>query len=595
MCGIIACRTYAPAIDYLLIALRRLEYRGYDSVGVAVRTTRGDVARLRTVGRIGALGEVVRKWAGPELDGAGIGHTRWATHGPVTERNAHPHIDCTGRISLVHNGIIENADTLRHVLATTGHRFASSVDSEVLCHLIEDQLEVHGDLFDAVQAALTPVEGSWALAVLDQQSGRIVVAAHHSPLLIARTSHGDFATSDITAIAEWADEFQVLDDGDVVDLTSTNRWRNHGVDALPLAPTICTWNCGDADLNGYADYMAKEIDEQPTAATRLLDELGGAIANGTLWANLGLAPFDRLQVIGCGTSLNAGHVIGNAVRRLGGLPVTRCVGSEAAEEILEARTLCLAISQSGETADVLHALESQTMVESPLLALTNNSHSTLARRADAVVSCAAGPEIGVAATKSFVCQIIAGVAMMISALVATKRLSAMSATRLVSDLRRLPDQLDASGTVAKCVVPQIAEELTAASGVIFIARGSGLPYAAEGALKLKELTYRWAEHYPAGELKHGPLALIGNGTPVVVIDNADPKLASNVAEVQARGGRIISIGPAGSTIPVLEGPVAPWGPLESAIPLQILARTLALALGHDVDKPRNLAKSVTVE
>ena len=595
MCGIIACRTQAPAIDYLLTALGRLEYRGYDSVGVAVRTARGDVARLRTVGRIGALGEVVRKWAGPELNGAGIGHTRWATHGPVTEANAHPHIDCTGRISLVHNGIIENADRLRHALTTTGHRFASSVDSEVLCHLIEDQLEVCGDLFDAVHAALTPVQGSWALAVLDQHDGRIVVAAHRSPLLIARTSHGDFATSDIAAIAEWADEFQVLDDGDVVDLTSTNRWRNHGGDAMPPTMIRSTWRGRDADLNGYADYMAKEIDEQPAAATRVLDELGGGIANGTLWANLGLAPFDRLQVIGCGTSLNAGHVIGSLVRRLGGLPVTRSVASEAAEDVVEPRTLCLAISQSGETADVLHAIESQTTVQPPLLALTNNSHSTLARRADAVITCAAGPEIGVAATKTFVCQIIAGAAVMVSALVATNRLSAAAAARLVDDLRRLPDQLAAAGTVAKCVVPPIAEELITASGVIYIARGTGLPYAAEGALKLKELTYRWAEHYPAGELKHGPLALIGTGTPVVVVDNGDPKLATNVAEVQARGGRIISIGSVGSTVPVLDNLAAPWGPLEAAIPLQILARTLALALGRDVDKPRNLAKSVTVE
>jgi glucosamine--fructose-6-phosphate aminotransferase (isomerizing) len=300
-------------------------------------------------------------------------------------------------------------------------------------------------------------------------------------------------------------------------------------------------------------------------------------------------------VIGCGTSLNAGRVIGNVVRCLAGISVTCSVGSEAAEEISEAQTLCLAISQSGETADVLHAVESRAVAESPLLALTNNSYSTLARRADAVVSCAAGPEIGVAATKTFVCQIIAGAAVMISALVAMDRMATISAERLVDDLRRLPDRLAASGTVAKCVVPPMAEELATASGFVFIARGSGLPYAAEGALKLKELTYRWAEHYPAGELKHGPLALIGTGTPVVVVDNGDPKLATNVAEVQARGGRIISIGSAGSTVPVMSSLVAPWGPLESAIPLQILARTLALALGHDVDKPRNLAKSVTVE
>ncbi|MCW2688297.1 MAG: glutamine--fructose-6-phosphate transaminase [Mycobacterium sp.] len=595
MCGIIACRTHAPAIDYLLIALRRLEYRGYDSVGVAVRTIRGDVARLRTVGRIGALDLQVREWTGPDFDGVGIGHTRWATHGAVTETNAHPHIDCTGRISLVHNGTIENADRLRDALTVGGHRFASSVDSEVLCHLIEDQLQLCGDLFYAVQTALKQVEGSWGLAVLEQQTGRVVVAAHHSPLLIARNSHGDFATSDIAAVADWVDEFRVLEDGDVVELTATKGWPYHGIDGVLPAMTRCIWRGGDADLNGHVDYMAKEIDEQPAAAARVLDELCGGIANGTLWSNLGLAPFDRLQVIACGTSLNAGHVIGNVARRLGGVPVTRSVASEAAEDVPEARTLRLAISQSGETADVLQAVASLVAAESSLLAIVNNVHSTLARRADAVVTCAAGPEIGVAATKTFVCQIIAGVAVMVSALVSTNRLSTASATQLVDDLRRLPEQLAAAGTVAKCVVPRIAEGLTTDSGFIFIARGSGLPYAAEGALKLKELTYRWAEHYPAGELKHGPLALISTGTPVVVVDNGDPKLPTNVAEVQARGGRIISIGSAGSTVPVMDGPAAAWGPLESAIPLQILARTLALALGHDVDKPRNLAKSVTVE
>ena len=595
MCGIIACRTYGPAIDYLRIALRRLEYRGYDSVGVAVQTTAGDVARLRTVGRIGALDRLVREWSGPELDGVGIGHTRWATHGLVTEGNAHPHIDCTGQICLVHNGIIVNAVSLRDALISAGHRFATSVDSEVLCHLIEDERQRCGDLFEAVQNALSDVEGSWGLAVLEQGSGRIVVAAHGSPLLVARTPHGDFATSDIAAVADWVDEFRVLEDGDVVELTSTSRWSHHGAVTMPPAMTHCTWRGRDADLNGYTDYTAKEIDEQPEAVTRVLDELGDGIANGTLWTGLGLPPFERLHVIGCGTSLNAGHVIANLVRRLGGMPVTCSVGSEAAEEIPQPDTLCLAISQSGETADVLHAVESGAVAESPLLALTNNAHSTLARRADAVVICAAGPEIGVAATKTFVCQIVVGAALMISALVAMDRLARMSAVRLVDDLRRLPDQLAAAGTVAKCVMPPIAEELTTASGFVFVGRGTGLPYAAEGALKLKELTYRWAEHYPAGELKHGPLALISTGTPVVVIDNADPKLGANIAEVQARGGRIIGIGPAGSTVPVVDSPHAPWGPLPTAVPLQILARTLALALGRDVDKPRNLAKSVTVE
>jgi glutamine---fructose-6-phosphate transaminase (isomerizing) len=595
MCGIIACRTHAPAIDYLLLALSRLEYRGYDSVGVAVQTTTGDVARLRTVGRIDALGQAVRNWTGPELDGTGIGHTRWATHGPATENNAHPHTDCTGRISLVHNGIIENADKLRLALTTSGHRFATSVDSEVLCHLIEDQLKISGDLCDAVQAGLTPVEGSWAIAVLEEHTGRVVVAAQRSPLLVAHTSLGAFAASDIAAIGDWVDEFRALEDGEVVELTGADGWHNHRAGAPVPVMTQCIWRNRDADLNGHADYMAKEIDEQPAAVARVLDEFGDGIANGRLWCNLGLAPFDRMQVIGCGSSLNAGHVIRNVARRLGGLPVTIAVASEAAEEIVERQTLRLAISQSGETADVLNAVGYEKADGPSLLALTNNTHSTLARRADAVMTCSAGPEIGVAATKTFVCQIVAGVALMVSALVATGRLSATAASGLVDDLRRLPDRLAAAGTVAKCLVPPIAEELADATGFIFMARGTALPYAAEGALKLKELSYRWAEHYPAGELKHGPLALISDGIPVVAIESDDPRLAVNVAEVRARGGRVISIGSVGSTVPVVGDLAAPWGPIESALPLQILSRTLALALGCDVDKPRNLAKSVTVE
>jgi glucosamine--fructose-6-phosphate aminotransferase (isomerizing) len=595
MCGIIACRTHSPAIEYLLTGLRRLEYRGYDSVGISVRASSGDVVRLRTVDRIAALERAVRDWTGPELDGVGIGHTRWATHGIATEGNAHPHVDCTGRISLVHNGVIENADTLRCALATSGHRFATTVDSEVLCHLVEDQLATHGDLFEAVEAAVTPLEGSWAIAVLDELTGRVVVTARHSPLVVAHTKLGDFAASDITAIAEWVDEYQVLEDGEVIELTGVNGWHDRGAGLLTPALARCIWRSGDTELNGHADFMAKEIDEQPESAARVLDDIGDRIANGALWRELGLERFDRLQVIGCGTSLNAGHVIGNAVRRLGVLPVTLTVASEAAESIVEPHTLRLAISQSGETADLLSAIAAQEANHADLLALTNNAHSTLARRADAVMTCSAGPEIGVAATKTFICQIVAGVAVMVSALVATERLSTAAARLIVDELRRLPEQLAAAGATAKCLVPEIADELLDATGFIFLARGTGLPYAAEGALKLKELSYRWAEHYPAGELKHGPLALICSGTPVIVVDNGDPKLATNVAEVRTRGGRVITIGSAGSTVPVVGNHAAPWGPVESAVPLQILARNVALALGRDVDRPRNLAKSVTVE
>ncbi|OBG86489.1 glutamine--fructose-6-phosphate transaminase (isomerizing) [Mycobacterium sp. E802] len=586
MCGIIACRTDRPAIDYLRLGLRRLEYRGYDSVGVALRTTSGDVIRLRTIDRVGGLERLLDKWSGPQLDGVGIGHTRWATHGSVTEGNAHPHVDCTGQISLVHNGIIENAASLRAMLVAQGHHLSTTVDSEVLCHLIEHERNCCADLLVAVRKALVRVQGSWALAVLEQPTGRIAVAAKDSPLLVAHTDRGDFAASDIAAIADWIDEFRVLADGEVVDLTDDGHRGN---------TARCVWRGSDVDLNGYADYMAKEIDEQPQAVARLLDELGDEIATGAFWRDLGLPPFDRLRVIGCGTSLNAGNVIGNLVRAIGGIPVASTVGSETPAEIADSSQLCLAISQSGETADVLRAVESAAVGESPVLVLTNNRYSTLSRLGDAVVGCSAGPEIGVAATKTFVCQIVSGVAVMVSALVAMRRISVRSGRRLTDDLRRLPDRLAAAATIAKCVVPPIVEDLTTDAGFIFMSRGSGLPYAAEGALKLKELSYRWAEHYPAGELKHGPLALVAPGTPVVVVDNGDPKLPGNVAEVETRGGRVITIGAAGSTMPVNTIPVDAWGPLESVIPMQILARNLALALGHDVDKPRNLAKSVTVE
>jgi glucosamine--fructose-6-phosphate aminotransferase (isomerizing) len=595
MCGIIACRTSGPAIEYLRIALRRLEYRGYDSVGVAVRTTTGDVVRLRTIDRIGALDRQVTEWSGPALDGLGIGHTRWATHGSVTEGNAHPLADCTGHINVVHNGVIENADSLRAALSASGHVFTSDVDSEVLCHLIEDQWRVHGDLFEAVEAALEMVEGTWGLAVLAEPNGQLVVAANGSPLLIAHTRDGDFATSDIAAIADWVDDFRVLEDGDIIDLSGSGRWRNRGLDAVRDVAIQCTTRVDDGSLNGYADFMAKEIDQQPEAIARLLDGMGSGIANGALWADLGVMPFDRLHVLGCGTSLNAGQVIGRFLRRVGGVPVTISVASEAGDEIVEPHTLCLAISQSGETADVLQALQHRRPTSAQLVALTNNTHSTLARRVDAVVDCGAGMEVGVAATKTFVCQVVAGVAVMTSALVARRRISGRVAASLVDELRRIPDQLALASTTAKCVMPQLAEEFTCADGFVFIARGTGLPYAAEGALKLKELAYRWAEHYPAGELKHGPLALIASGTPVVVVDNGDPKLAANVAEIRARGGHVVTIGRAGATVPALDDADAPWGPLAATVPLQILARTLALALGRDVDKPRNLAKSVTVE
>jgi glucosamine--fructose-6-phosphate aminotransferase (isomerizing) len=602
MCGIVAVRSTEEAAPFLVRALTLLEYRGYDSAGVAIRTDLDTTATVRTVNRVESLGNLLSAWDGPTLSGVGIGHTRWATHGAVTETNAHPHADCSGRISVVHNGIIENADELRSELELAGHRFASDVDSEVVTHLIEDALADSDELLIAVSNILPRLHGSWALVVLDATTGRMVATAHRSPLLVARTTRGDFVASDIGAIAEWADDYWALRDGDVVEIAEEFVWLNEGVLTTSPPPIRSTWTGSMRQLIRHADYMDKEIDEQPEVAARILDELAPGIANGALWRSAGLPDFSRVAVLGCGTSLNAGRIIGSAFSRLGGVAHDYLVASEASTAVLEPNTLVLAMSQSGETADILRAID-ELGGTSSLMALTNNPHSTLARQADSVVNCFAGPEIGVAATKTFVAQVVTGVAYALSSLVASGRMSRTDAHRQVADPRRIPDLLAHAIAASRESIPEVVASIREASGFVFLGRGSGVVYAAEGALKLKELTYRWAEHYPAGELKHGPLALIEEGTPVVVVDNGDPRLASNIAEVAARGGHVIRIGAAGSTIPALglslgaplRGGMEQWGPLESVAPLQILARELAVSLGRDVDKPRNLAKSVTVD
>ncbi|HEV7951534.1 MAG TPA: glutamine--fructose-6-phosphate transaminase (isomerizing) [Glaciihabitans sp.] len=602
MCGIVGCRTSDDAAPYLLRALSLLEYRGYDSVGVAIRTDDGGTATVKTVNRVDALSPLIEGWQGSAFSGTGIGHTRWATHGMVTETNAHPHADCSGRISVVHNGIIENADALRDELQQAGHRFASEVDSEVVTHLVEDALAETGDLLSSVSMVLPRLEGSWALVVLDATSGLMVATAHRSPLLVARTAKGDFVASDIGAIAEWAEDYWALRDGDLVEIGEEFVWMNGGAHFVPPHPIRSVWTNSMRQLIRHTDYMDKEIDEQPEVAARILDQLGAEIASGKLWRSTGVPAFDRVAVLGCGTSLNAGRVIGTAFSRLGGIAHDYIVASEASTAVLAPNTLVMAISQSGETADILRAIDELGLTSS-LIALTNNPHSTLARQADSIVNCSAGPEIGVAATKTFVAQVVTGVAYALSSLADSGRMTRREAQLQVDDLNRIPDLLAQSIAVSREAIPEVVADVRDATGFVFLGRGSGVVYAGEGALKLKELTYRWAEHYPAGELKHGPLALIENGTPVVVIDNGDPRLASNIAEVAARGGLVIRIGGQGSTIPALghsfssplRGGMDQWGPLESVAPLQILARELALSLGRDVDKPRNLAKSVTVE
>ncbi|GAA3891185.1 glutamine--fructose-6-phosphate transaminase (isomerizing) [Leifsonia kafniensis] len=594
MCGIIACRGTTGAADYLMAGLKRLEYRGYDSAGIAVTAQDGSTAVFRTTNRVDSLQTLTNSWEGPELGDAGIGHTRWATHGGVSVANAHPHQDCNQRLSVVHNGIIENADVLRKELSRTGHGFASEVDSEVIGHLLEEAMAHSGDLRQAVDQSVHRLTGSWAFVALDTVTGRVVASAHRSPLLVAQSTEGSFFASDISALTDWVDEFRILGDGDTVELADELIWLHAGVRSPAPDPVSCPPRRQGIQPTDRVDHMAREIDEQPDAAARILDTIGDDIANGALWRSLELAPFERLRLLACGTSLNAGLVIGGAVSRFGGLAHNIVVASEAAGTIVEPGTLTIAISQSGETADVLRAVEEGPR-DRPMLALVNNLHSTLARNVDAVLGCSAGAEIGVAATKTFVCQVLVGTGLILSALVEFGRLSSGDAAHLVGELRSLPDRLATATLAARAAIPGIVDEVRHASGFIFLGRGAAVPYAMEGALKLKELTYRWAEAYPAGELKHGPLALVEDGTPVIVVDNGDPRLAGNIAEVLARGGRVVTIGRAGSVVDIPLGTLSPCGPLEAVVPLQLLAFTLAAELGFDVDKPRNLAKSVTVD
>ncbi|UFS60250.1 glutamine--fructose-6-phosphate transaminase (isomerizing) [Subtercola endophyticus] len=612
MCGIVGCSTATRADEYLLPALQSLEYRGYDSVGVAIKAVDGSVATVRSINRVDDLAARIDAWPGADFSGVGIGHTRWATHGDVTEVNAHPHLDCDGRLAVVHNGIIENADVLRTELVADGHRFASAVDSEVICHLIERALADGDDMQSAVHSALARLTGSWALLVMETESGRLFAATHRAPLLVATSEHGLFVASDVTAIAPWITQFRVMGDGDVVELGLGLRWFSNGTEVAPPPVVGLSWSNTIRSLGADdADYMGREIAEQPETVERIVGELAAPALDGSLWGDLALPPFDRVAVLGCGTSLNAGKVIAHSFGTLGRIPTSTVIASEAGETVFEPNTLVIAASQSGETADVLRALDDLRAPGCSVLALTNSTHSTLARRADAVLNCFAGPEVGVAATKTFVAQVVTGVCVAVSSMIARGLTPSADAQAIIDDLRRAPERLGLALGVSRTLIPELVSSLTDAAGFLFLGRGAGVIYAAEGALKLKELTYRWAEAYPAGELKHGPLALVESGTPVVVVDHGDSRLPANIAEVRSRGGRIISIGGPGSSLPALGARIevpngaapgirsprreAPWGPLESVVPMQMLARQLAIALGRDVDKPRNLAKSVTVE
>ncbi len=608
MCGIVGYTGQREAVPILLGGLSRLEYRGYDSAGLAVQTNRGVVTR-KLAGRVGALQDLVERL--PVHGASGIAHTRWATHGAPTERNAHPHEDCRGRIAVVHNGIIENAAALRVAMERNGHSFRTETDTEALVHLIED---ASGDTLELrVIQALEQVVGTYGLAVISaDEPGKIVVARQGSPVVLGVGEGEYFVASDASAILEHTRSVVYLDDGDVAVLRPDRYyvidWESHvqlrAVDDL-------AWDLDAIELGGYPHFMLKEICEQPetvrsTLRGRLVFEEGVARLNGLNLKPEACAAVRRIVVIACGTSWHAGLVGRHIIEELAQVPVTVEYASEYRyrHQLSLPGTLTVAISQSGETADTLEAMRVARGAGSQVVGIVNVVGSTIAREADGGIYLHAGPEIGVASTKAFTSQIVA-LALLGLHLGRHRGLSPEAGQDFLCRLAQLPG-LVAQTLALEPEIKTLAQTYAEAPNVLYLGRGVSFPVALEGALKLKEISYVHAEGYPAAELKHGPIALIDQNMPVVFVaprDEVYNKVLSNMQEVKARGGSIVCVTTEGngdlgalvdhqlrvpSTAPLLS-------PIVTVIPLQLLAYHIAVLRRCDVDRPRNLAKSVTVE
>jgi glutamine---fructose-6-phosphate transaminase (isomerizing) len=608
MCGIVGYVGARDASPILLQGLTRLEYRGYDSVGVAVQNGRGVVVR-KLAGRVARLRQSLARE--PVHGSSGIGHTRWATHGPPTERNAHPHADCAGAIAVVHNGIIENCTALRRRLEQAGHRFVSDTDTEVLAHLIE---ETAGDsLEERVAAALVHVQGTYGIAVLSAaEPGKIVAARHGSPVLLGlnEKEREYYIASDASAVLEHTRSVVYLEDGDLAVVTRDGyrvqdvhaREQQRAVDALE-------WELEAIELSGYEHFMLKEIHEQPESVRRAMT--GRLLADGTTRLDgLQLSPADcrrirRIVILACGTSWHAALIGRHIIEQLAGVPVQVEYASEYHNHasLTASRTLAVAISQSGETADTLEAMRAARASDAAVVGIVNVVGSTIARDADGGIYLHAGPEIGVASTKAFTNQVVALLLLGLHLAHARGRVGAPCRV-LATELLRVPAWI-AEVLALEPQIRRIADEFHRAANFLYLGRAINFPVALEGALKLKEISYIHAEGYPAAEMKHGPIALIDENMPVVFIapnDASYSRVLSNMQEVKARGGRLIVVRSTGTeplhgladhevcvpqTSPLLS-------PLVTVIPLQLLAYHIAVLRGCDVDRPRNLAKSVTV-
>ncbi len=614
MCGIVgSIRQEGSVLAGLLAGLRSLEYRGYDSAGIAVGTVDG-VAIRRKAGRLEALEREL-------LDGAlagspvGIGHTRWATHGPPTDANAHPHTDGSGRLALVHNGIVENHLELRRGLERSGVRFTSDTDTETLAHLVGQELaREEGDLGAAVRRALAQVRGYYAIAVLRmEERPELVCARHGPPLCVGSNADGAWLASDVLGLVPYTRDVIFLEDGDVAELQPGCVVIRDASGALLDRPARrIDWTAEDAERGVYPHFMLKEIHEQPdvlarTAFERIDEERGDVRLAGDGFDDAALRAISRLQVIGCGTALHAGLVTRYLIEGLAGVPVDVDYASEFRyrNPCLVPGTATLAISQSGETADTLAAVRLARELGATTLSICNVRGSSMARESGALLLTHAGPEIGVASTKAFVAQLVAGYLLAVRLGRARGTIDAARGRELLAELRLVRPALERMlAEESTAAVRAIAEAHLGAKGFLFLGRGVNYPIALEGALKLKEISYIHAEGYPAGEMKHGPIALIEPGMTTVVINSrggvAD-KVRSNIEQVRARGGQVVCVGSDDESLELADAalpvPVtSEWlSPILNVVPLQLLAYHIALLRGCDIDKPRNLAKSVTVE
>lgn len=601
MCGIVAYIGDDKAGPILFDTLKRLEYRGYDSAGVAV-ISQGSVEVLKSSGRIVDLEKTYKSMGSPG-EGMGIGHTRWATHGRPSDINAHPHT--SGEIAIVHNGIIENYLDLRDLLTEMGYEFQSETDSEVLAHLIHFYYK--GDLCAATLKALEKVEGSYAIAVMAASSPYIVCARYESPLVIGKGSSSVFVASDIPALLPYTKDVIRLKDGNIARIYA-DRIEVLDCSGAPLESEVerITWDADAAEKGGYPHFMLKEIHEQPRA---IRETIAGRISeiDGDVRLSLGISEeeimsLERVTIIACGTSYHAGMLARNLFVRAAGLPVDVEVASEFLSLQLRPRTLLLGITQSGETADTLLALKKAKTCGGRSLAITNVVGSTVTELVDGTIFTRCGPEIGVAATKTFTSQMVAVILLAIRLGRARGHLTPDQARKMLIELTKLP------GLVQRVLekreeIRKIAEMFAGAGCYFFIGRDYLYPISLEGALKMKEIAYIPSEGYAGGELKHGPLALITEKTPVVALATCGKKIQSNIKEVRARGAEVIALATEGDpdiakvASKVIELPET--RPIYSAVlctvAVQLLAYYTANKLGLPIDKPRNLAKCVTVE